>query len=183
MKQLSASKIREVKRVTKRWLEEVIIGLNICPFAKSPFEAGKIRLTVADSPSMEALLRHFLREIEHLEQNDSVETTLIMLPILGKMEHFRAYVEFCEDTIKINDLQKVFQVVSFHPQARMQGVAPNSGKNLTMMAPYPTLHILRAASVEALGKQVKKDVQNTNDQRLSKINPSEVLQIWQKILG
>ena len=40
----------------KRWLSDVVIGLNLCPFARKPFNAGGVRFRVSEVQSDEALL-------------------------------------------------------------------------------------------------------------------------------
>ena len=39
---------RQILNETRAWIEAVVIGLNLCPFAQSVFESGLIRFVVSD---------------------------------------------------------------------------------------------------------------------------------------
>ncbi|TAE01169.1 MAG: DUF1415 family protein [Bacteroidetes bacterium] len=179
---LSEEKIAETIATTKKWVETIIIGLNLCPFAKSPFQHNKIRFSVIDAKNINGFLELFVKELELMEQDETIETTLLILPALGNItEHFLPYFQLCEKTIVFNQAQKKFQLVSFHPFARFTGIPANSARNLIAMAPYPIVHILRTPSVENLGAAMKKDVQTENDKRLKKMSQTEVQALWKKI--
>jgi hypothetical protein len=42
----------------------------------------------------------------------------------------------------------VLQIASFHPRYQFAGTAPGDVGNATNRSPYPTLHLLREASIE-----------------------------------
>ena len=50
----------EIIAVTKLWLERAVIGLNLCPFAKSVHVKNQIRYVVSKAQTLEELLREFL---------------------------------------------------------------------------------------------------------------------------
>ncbi len=180
---LSEEKIVEVVETSRKWLETAIIGLNLCPFAKTPYQKGEVRLTVADAETMRGFLELFAGELEMMDENPKIETTLMILPALGNIsEHFQPYFQFCEETIILNNWEKKYQIVSFHPFAHLVGVPADSPKNLTVMAPYPMVHILRVNSVESLGQSLKKDVQTENDKRLQNMSQAELQTLWAKIM-
>lgn len=168
---------------TKKWVETMIIGLNLCPFAKAPFQKDTIRFVVKDALDMQGFMNVFAEEIQFLDKNASTETTLIILPAFSNVQQFMAFMGFCEQTILLNNWVKKYQIVSFHPNARFQGFAPDSPQNLVGMAPYPVLHILRVASVEGLGATLKKDVIEENDAKLRQISKEEVAELWKKIMA
>jgi hypothetical protein len=45
-------------------------------------------------------------------------------------------------------LDGMIQVASFHPRYQFAGTAPDDIENFTNRSPYPTLHLLREASIE-----------------------------------
>ena len=45
----------------KKWLEETVIGLNLCPFAKTPFEEGKIALIESQANEFQGMTQAFLK--------------------------------------------------------------------------------------------------------------------------
>ena len=53
---------------TRQWLEDVVIGLNLCPFARKPFNAGQVQLTVSDSRNVETLLGDLHGELHRMDR-------------------------------------------------------------------------------------------------------------------
>ncbi|TAE75336.1 MAG: DUF1415 family protein [Bacteroidetes bacterium] len=180
---LSEQQKKETIDVVQKWVETFIIGLNLCPFAKLPFQNQEIRFIVADTDNMKSFLEAFMAEIDFLDENPTTETTLMIIPAFGKIEQFQIFFNFCEETLVLNNLEKKYQIVSFHPYARFKGVPVDSPRNLTAMAPYPIVHILKVDSVQNLGANLKKDVITENDKKLRKMPKEEMLQLWAEILS
>jgi hypothetical protein len=44
---------------TRRWISGMVIGLNLCPFARRVFEADKIRYVVTNAQKETTLLKGF----------------------------------------------------------------------------------------------------------------------------
>jgi hypothetical protein len=173
---------KQITDTTNRWLEQVIIGLNICPFAKAPYVENKVRLAITDAANMRTLTDAFMAEIKYLDTNPNKETTLLITPAIRDANEFHMVFMECERILFQKKLTDLYQIVSFHPLARMAGYAPESPLNLVMMAPYPTIHILRTESVEKLGAKMRTDVQQTNSARLSQMSASDFAQLWRSIL-
>src|SRR5437879_5616338 len=51
---------------TRRWIASVVIGLNLCPFARRVFEADAIRYVVSDARDGGALLQELAAELGSL---------------------------------------------------------------------------------------------------------------------
>jgi len=49
--------------------------------------------------------------------------------------------------VEEHDLQGVIQLASFHPQFQFADTTPDDIGNYTNRAPFPTLHLLREASI------------------------------------
>ena len=64
---------------TQQWLEQVVIGLNFCPFAKKPFMAGKIHFTLIESSKRQQLLESLLTQCRYLDEHDECDTLLMVL--------------------------------------------------------------------------------------------------------
>ncbi len=50
-----ASNDEAVIEETRKWLQSTVIGLNLCPFARAVYDAGRIRYVVSSATSAEAL--------------------------------------------------------------------------------------------------------------------------------
>jgi uncharacterized protein len=61
---------------------------------------------------------------------------------------FNNFLAVCERLIVDLGLEGELQIASFHPQYRFAGTQPEDIENCTNRSPYPTLHVLREASIE-----------------------------------
>ena len=57
--------------LVRRWVEQAVIGLRLCPFAGDHWDAGRVRLTVTTAASQETLLEALRREVVLLERTVS----------------------------------------------------------------------------------------------------------------
>ena len=51
---------------TGAWLERIVIGLNLCPFAKAVYVKNQIRFVVSRARNSDALLEELERELNFL---------------------------------------------------------------------------------------------------------------------
>nr|ART40783.1 L274 [uncultured bacterium] len=140
----------EAIAATRRWLERAVIGLNLCPFAKHVHDKGQVRYAVSRAQTSDALLDDLERELKKLvaTKAEILDTTLLIVPYtLTAFEDFVKFLDLVEFAVKIQGLVGVVQVASFHPQYQFAGTEGDDVSNYTNRAPYPTLHLLREASL------------------------------------
>lgn len=136
--------------VTRKWIEAVVVGCNFCPFAAKELKAGTVRYTVQESEDWKVLQEAFLAECEWLDEHPETETSLLILTkAVRDFEDYLDLAEVAEQLLEANDYEGVYQVASFHPKYRFEDSAPGDPANYTNRSPYPMLHLLREASVEA----------------------------------
>ena len=136
---------------TRAWVDRAVIGLNLCPFAKAPQIKGQVRYVVSAATDPAGLLADLINELEVLaEANpERIETTLLIHPqVLGDFAAYNDFVALAEDTVAELDLEGILQVASFHPDYQFDGTAPDDIDNATNHSPYPTLHLIREASID-----------------------------------
>ena len=136
---------------TRRWVERAVVGLNLCPFARAPFVQETIRYAVSHARDTDALLDDLCSELQSLTAADPAdcETTLLIHPqVLGDFLDFNDFLDVADAAVETLRLDGVLQVASFHPHYQFAGSAPDDIGNLSNRSPYPTLHLLREASVE-----------------------------------
>jgi uncharacterized protein len=136
---------------TREWLQRLVIGLNLCPFAQKPLAAGLVAIVVSDAATEEALLRDLDTQLNRLDTTPAseLETTLLVAPAM--LDNFLDYNDFigrAEDHLSDTDFAGHYQIASFHPHYQFAGTRPDDAENHTNRAPYPTLHLLREASLE-----------------------------------
>ena len=130
----------------KRWVEDFVIGHNLCPFAQSFAKRGEISYRLSRCSETEARLHEFLEELDALESSDDYRTTLLIYddPRLDFTAYLDLY-ELCESLIEHEE--RVFQLASFHPRYRFEGLDDEDPANLSNRSPFPIIHILRIDDV------------------------------------
>jgi uncharacterized protein len=140
-----------IKIAVARWLNEVVIGLNLCPFAGKPAGENRVRFFISRADEDETLLQDLQREMGLLDEKSpsEIETTLVIVPNhLHDFFDYNQFLNWAEKLIKRNGWTGVYQLASFHPQYCFAGTEPRDAENLTNRSPYPILHIIREASLE-----------------------------------
>jgi hypothetical protein len=86
----------EIARNVRQWLESLVIELNLCPFAKRELVKDRVRFAVTPAASEAALLQALHAELQLLEQDASIETTLLIHPQV--LQAFSDYNQFLNAT-------------------------------------------------------------------------------------
>lgn len=140
-----------VVRDTRRWLERAVIGLNLCPFAKAVQVKNQVHYAVSDAAEPRQLLADLGVEADALCAMDAKvrDTTLLIVPgLLGDFLDFNDFLVRAQRLIRKRGLEGVIQLASFHPEYRFAGTEADDVANCTNRSPYPTLHLLREASID-----------------------------------
>ena len=133
----------------RHWLEKSVIGLNLCPFAKREYVNNRVRFSVSEAASEEQLLAALITELELLNKDDSIETTLLIHPAV--LQNFYDYNDFLDvaDGLLIElNLEGIYQIASFHPDYQFADTDYDDIENFTNRSPYPLLHLIREQSLE-----------------------------------
>ncbi|ARD21818.1 DUF1415 domain-containing protein [Shewanella japonica] len=135
---------------TANWVNKVIMKYNICPFARREVENNSIRYICSENTKVKQVLKDFLSECEYLDNHPDTETTLFVLPRgFEGFYHYLDLVDLANDKLLENDYEGVYQLASFHPDYCFDGEPQDSPTNYTNRSPYPTIHIIREANMEA----------------------------------
>jgi uncharacterized protein len=141
-----------VEKAVRQWLDKVVIGLNLCPFASHPARHNRVRFKSCHPTSEEALLELLNAEMALLNTTPAseLETTLVIIPdFLQEFYDYTRFLEWAQGNLKRDGWQGVFQLASFHPHYCFAGAEEGDAENLTNRAPYPIIHIIREASISA----------------------------------
>lgn len=146
------------QEAVEQWLDDVVIGLNLCPFASQPRRNNQIRFVTSDAYTSEAALRHLYDELTYLDHvsPNEIETTLLILPnILANFDDYNQFLDIVDELLIEFEWEGVFQVASFHPDYCFADTEIDSVENLTNRSPYPILHLIREASMEKALQHLK----------------------------
>jgi hypothetical protein len=136
---------------TQTWLLQAVVGLNLCPFAKAVVVKEMVRYRVCLSTDPADWLALLREELLHLAEADpdQLDTTLLIAPhALPDFLDFNDFLANCDEVLIDLELDGVLQVADFHPRYQFGGTAEDDIENFTNRTPYPTLHLLREASID-----------------------------------
>ena len=140
-----------VVAATRRWIECAVIGLNLCPFARTAFETDGIRYVVSDARDRDALVAALDIELRRLQATEPAECETVLLIHPHVLEDFLDYNDFldvADATLAALELVDDIQIASFHPAYQFAETSPDDVENCTNRSPYPLLHLLRQTSVD-----------------------------------
>jgi len=140
----------DVTAITIAWLERIVIGLNLCPFAKAVHTKNQIRYVVSDGLKSDILLADLKRELKLLIETapEQVESTLLIFSAaLIEFVSYNHFLDLCNLVLGEMDLDGVVQIASFHPKYQFAGTVDEDVTNYTNRSPFPMLHLLREESV------------------------------------
>ena len=133
---------------TLKWVDDIVIKHNFCPFARYVRTPNQIRCVVVAGDAGH-ILQSLYDELRHLEEHNSTATTLIVLT-------HSTVVDFSEylDVLAISDrmlhdwgFSGTYQLASFHPEYVFDGSNVDDAENYTNRSPYPLLHLIREADI------------------------------------
>lgn len=141
--------LQAVEAGTRQWLNEVVVGLNLCPFARREVDAGRVRFAISSHVDPEALLLDFASELNRLENEPQIATTLLVFA-QGVPDFFDYLdlLDMAQAWLEEQGLEGEYQLASFHPDYLFADSAADDAANYTNRSPWPIIHLLREASVE-----------------------------------
>ena len=123
---------------TRRWLSEVVIGMNLCPFARRVFVDDKIRYVVSEASEPDTLLADLERELAALANDTDgvIETTLIIHPhVFADFLDYNDFLADANDHLTMLGYEGILQIASFHPQYRFADTKPMQSKTIPIAPP------------------------------------------------
>lgn len=166
----------EVIDDTRRWLQRAVIGLNLCPFAKSVDVKDQVHYAVTRSVGFKDLLEDLKQELNALLALDSAarDTTLFIAPDgLTDFLEFNDFLAQANRLLAKLGLEGTFQIASLHPHYQFADALPDAITNCTNRSPYPTLHLLREDSIDRAVKAFPhaEAIFETNMRTMERLGP------------
>ena len=169
----------------RQWIEKAVIGLNLCPFAKAVYAKNQVRYVVSQAPHLDGFLEDLDRELDFLAAADpaDIDTTLLIHPtLLADFLDFNDFMQLAEAAVGEHGLDGVIQIANFHPAFQFEGTDPDDIGNYTNRAPFPTLHLLREASIAraVAAFPEAETIYERNIEALEKLGHAGWDALWQK---
>ncbi|WP_058535120.1 DUF1415 domain-containing protein [Legionella saoudiensis] len=129
---------------TVEWIQSMVIGLNLCPFAKREMNNNSARIEASSAQSINDALVDFIGEVNYLQANPAIGTTILIYPhILNDFFAYLDFVDLANDLLVKSGYEGIYQIATFHPDYCFHGVKTDDVTNYTNRSPYPMLHLLR----------------------------------------
>jgi hypothetical protein len=158
---------------TNKWLDDIVIGEKLCPFAPPVSKQPQLRICVSNATNHDEIIREIETEAHRLvgdlsfksdikmdtnSDYERPETTLVVLDEekCPSLSDFRDLVHLSwrvqAESIVENGYENDLQIVLFHPLAVHDTYsAPQEGEedaaDYTIRSPFPILHLLREEDV------------------------------------
>ncbi len=135
---------------TTRWLEQVVIDLNLCPFARAPHAKGLVYIHACPAPTFEEAIDQILDQLDELLKLSSSErsTTLCVIPnALLDFDDFLDAIDTLEYILETSHADQLIQIAHFHPDYTFENTDPDDVSNYTNRSPAPIIHLIRAEEV------------------------------------
>jgi hypothetical protein len=133
---------------TKKWIVDVVIGCNFCPFAAKEMKKESVQFYVVNETGKKEMLEALAKAFYYLDNNVEIETIFIIFPNgPGNFSNYLQMVDMAETLLQKEDYEAVYQLASFHPEYMFANTQKDDPANYTNRSPYPMLHLLREQSV------------------------------------
>ena len=138
----------EIIAAVKRWVQSFVVDMNLCPFAKRELTRNRIRFALTAAKTEEALLMALQAELELLDSDSAIETTLLIhVNMLQDFDDYNQFLDYTDKLLRQTEFEGIYQIASFHPHYRFEGTGSDDAENYTNRSPYPMLHIIREESL------------------------------------
>ena len=139
-----------IEQQIRAWLEQIVVGLNLCPFAAPVVSSEGLRIKICDATDIDTIMQSFLSELDLIQSTleSDIATTLLVIPnALKDFEEYLDVIDLAEELLSEVGLEGVIQLASFHPSYQFADEPAESASHFSNRSPYPLIHFLREEMV------------------------------------
>ncbi|EAS65721.1 DUF1415 domain-containing protein [Photobacterium angustum] len=179
----NAQTLNDIEQTVQQWLNDVVIGLNLCPFAAKPQRNKQIKIHVSSDKTENDLLESIYLQLKELDETppQELETTLVVAPyLLEDFEDYNQFLDLIEGLVVQLGKSGIYQIASFHPDYCFYGTEPEDAENLTNRSPYPIFHLIREESMEKVLKHYPdpEAIPERNIDCVENLTPEQIKQLF-----
>ena len=179
----NAQALNDIEQTVQQWLNDVVIGLNLCPFAAKPQRNKQIKIHVSSDKNENDLLESIYLQLKELDETSpqELETTLVVAPyLLENFEDYNQFLDLVEGLVVQLGKSGIYQIASFHPDYCFYGTEPEDAENLTNRSPYPVFHLIREESMEKVLKHYPdpESIPERNIDCVENLTPEQIKQLF-----
>ncbi len=134
---------------TRRWIKDVVVCCNFCPFAANAIKQHTVHYQVEESNDIETCLESLLTEAARLDNDVNIETIFLIFPnTFQQFDNYLNMVSVAEKLLKQKGYEGIYQLASFHPLYLFADSLETDAANYTNRSIFPMLHLLRETSID-----------------------------------
>ena len=140
----------------RAWVDQVVVGLQLCPFAKTELDRNRVHFLYTAAESESELLEALAIEVNRMNTECPEDTSLLIHPeVCQDFSDYNQFLSSAEMMLGDMGMEGVYQIASFHPQYQFAGTQPEDAENYTNRSPYPMMHIIREEVLEIALKSLE----------------------------
>lgn len=162
-----------------QWLQEAVVGLNLCPFAKPYTQNDSIKVFESSKLKLEDALAELMDYLEKMDSSSVKEISNLLVVYSDGFCNFNDFLDLIDTALELlesSHFNKDFQFAYFHPDFQFEDSSKDSKANYTARSPYPVMHILRSDLVES-ARETNSDIN-----QIPEINVKRVSSLDEKTL-
>jgi hypothetical protein len=133
---------------TRKWILDVVVGCNFCPFAAREMKEGRVFYEVLAGTGFPFVKPRLLNFLKAMDKEESIETLfLIFTQSSFTFSAYLALVKASERALKKEGYEGRYQIASFHPEYLFAGSDESDPANYTNRSPYAMMQVLREKSL------------------------------------
>ena len=158
------------KTATMKWVDEIVIEHNFCPFARFVRTPNQIRCEVVAGDAGD-ILEALYNELTYLDASSDTATTLLILssPTLETFGEYLDVLSIAEHMLQDWGYVGTYQLASFHPNYVFDGNTDDDAENFTNRSPYPVLHLIKESDISRYMKN-EDDAEKIYTHNIQKAN-------------
>lgn len=177
-----------IEQQIRAWLEQFVVGLNLCPFAAPVVSSEGLRIKICDATDIDTIMQSFLSELDLIQSTleSDIATTLLVIPnALKDFEEYLDVIDLAEELLSEVGLEGVIQLASFHPHYQFAEEPVESASHFSNRSPYPLIHFLREDMMASALQNFTnpEQIPARNIKTLQDIGRNNIEQRWQQLLG
>jgi hypothetical protein len=144
---------RETVRLTERYVSEVVVALDLCPWAAPALRAGAVQISVItdifDTETLSVAARSCYARL--LTTSDEIELVLLVLPRLAARRlDMDVLLAAVRDEMKLREGVATFALAAFHPQADPDTASGERFIPFLRRSPDPLVQAVRLSSLQRI---------------------------------
>ena len=172
------------EELTRIWVERLVVGENLCPFASPVMDGLKIEVSRAESEN--ELTHGFLRLLNEVQMADSERLPTALFVAENAMQDFPDYLDWlslCEQLVEEAGLDGTIQLAGFHPHYEFDGEAPDDVSHFTNRSPFPMVHLIRESDISNALRNVSRPqaIPERNQRHMRRLGKDGLLQLMPEL--